>query len=67
LALKAEGTALLLASHDLPSVQILCDQLLVLRDGQTLCQGPAASLLSDPLEPHLRELLEATSEWLLLR
>ncbi len=67
LALRAEGTALLLASHDLPSVQVLCDQLLLLRDGQTLCQGPAASLLSDPLEPHLRELLEATPEWRLLR
>ena len=60
-------TTLLLASHELPSVQVLCDQLLLLHDGQTLCQGSAANLFSDPLEPHLRELMEATPRCLLLR
>jgi peptide/nickel transport system ATP-binding protein len=59
LALKAEGTALLIASHDLPSVEILCDQMLLLKDGQPLCQGPAGRLLSDPPHPHLRAMLEA--------
>jgi peptide/nickel transport system ATP-binding protein len=58
--LKAEGTALLIASHDLPSVQSLCDQMLLLRDGRALCQGPVEQLLSNPIHPHLRELWEAT-------
>jgi len=59
LALKAEGTALLMASHDLPSVETLCDQILVLQDGKALCQGPTGQLLSDPPHPYLRNLLEA--------
>ncbi len=59
LSLKAEGIALLLVSHDPEPVRILCDQLLVLRDGEALCQGPAAALLSRPPHPHLGELLEA--------
>ena len=58
-ALKAEGTTLLIASHDLPSVQSFCDQLLLLREGTTLCQGPVGQLLSDPQHTHLRDLLEA--------
>jgi ABC-type glutathione transport system ATPase component len=59
LELKAEGTTLLLASHDLPSVETLCDQMLLLRDGKVLCQGPVGPLLSHPPHTHLRELLEA--------
>jgi peptide/nickel transport system ATP-binding protein len=57
--LKEEGLALLLATHDLPSVQGLCDQVILLRDGRTLCQGPAGSMFSEPPQAHLRELLEA--------
>jgi ABC-type glutathione transport system ATPase component len=59
LSLKAEGTALLLVSHDLPSVRTLCDHLLLLRNGLALCQGPAGQLLSSPTHPHLQALLEA--------
>jgi peptide/nickel transport system ATP-binding protein len=59
LELKAGDTALLLASHDLPSVETLCDQMILLQDGKTLCQGPTRQLLSDPPHPHLRALLEA--------
>jgi ABC-type glutathione transport system ATPase component len=59
LELKAEGTALLLASHDLHSVELLCDQLLLLRDGQTVCQGPARQLLSNPPHPHLQAMIAA--------
>jgi len=58
-SLKAEGTALLLVSHDLASVQSLCDQMLLLRDGLPVCQGPVGELLSDPAHPHLRALWEA--------
>jgi ABC-type glutathione transport system ATPase component len=59
LEVKAAGTALLLVSHDLPLVAALCDQVLLLHDGQTLCQGPIGQLLSDPVHPHLRRLWEA--------
>ena len=58
-SLKAEGMALLVVSHDLPSVRLLCDQLLLLKDGKVLCQGPTGQLLSNPPQPHLQQLLEA--------
>jgi len=58
-SLKAEGLALLLASHDLQVVHPLCDQLLLLRGGEALCHGPAEALLARPPHPHLGELLEA--------
>jgi ABC-type glutathione transport system ATPase component len=57
--LKAEGIALLVASHDLTLVRVLCDQMLVLQDGKMLCQGSTGQLLSNPAHPHLLELLEA--------
>jgi peptide/nickel transport system ATP-binding protein len=61
-SLKAEGTALLLVSHDLPSVQTLCDQMLLLRDGASVCQGFIGQSLSNLSHPLLRSLLEAVPE-----
>lgn len=58
LDLKAGGTALLLLSHDLEAVRVLCDQLLLLRGGRAVGQGPAGILLSDP-QGHLGELWDA--------
>ena len=58
-ALKTEGTALLLVSHDLPAVRSLCDQLLVLRAGVPVCQGPVGQLVSNGAHPYLQALLEA--------
>lgn len=60
LELKAEGTALLLVSHDLLSIQALCDRMLVLQDGKPLCQGAVGQLLSDPPHPHLERLSAAS-------
>lgn len=62
LDLKVQGTALLLVSHDLPSVRILCDRMLVLRGGVPVCQGPLGQLLSDPPHPHLRALWGAVPQ-----
>lgn len=56
---KAEGTALLLVSHELPMVRVLCDGLIVLRAGRPACQGPVEQLLSNPTHTHLQMLWEA--------
>ena len=61
LALKAEGTALLLVSHDLPTVRILCDRTLVLYGGEPMCQGETGQLLSELRHPYLRGLREAVA------
>ena len=62
LEVKAAGTALLLASHELASTRLLCDQLLLLQDGRVLCRGPIRQLLSHPPHPHLRAWLEAVPQ-----
>ena len=56
---RREGISLVLVSHDLAAVEVLCDQALVLRGGEVAEQGPAARVLGDPRHPYTRELLAA--------
>ncbi|HJW44827.1 MAG TPA: ATP-binding cassette domain-containing protein [Geothrix sp.] len=56
---KAEGTALLVATHDLSLARILCDQALLLERGEILWQGPLDGAPPTPEHPHLRALREA--------
>ncbi|HJP75092.1 MAG TPA: ATP-binding cassette domain-containing protein [Pseudonocardiaceae bacterium] len=51
--------SLILVSHDIGVVHQLCDQLLVLRDGEIVEQGPSARLLRAPGHPYTRALLGA--------
>lgn len=61
-SLKAEGTALLLVSHDLPAVARLCERLLVLCGGEALAAGPTERLLEELAHPYLRGLWEAVPD-----
>jgi ABC-type glutathione transport system ATPase component len=51
--------SLILVSHDIGVVHRLCDQLLVLRDGEIVEKGPSARLLRAPGHPYTRALLGA--------
>ncbi|HEV3361757.1 MAG TPA: ABC transporter ATP-binding protein [Pseudonocardiaceae bacterium] len=51
--------SLILVSHDIGVVHRLCDQLLVLRDGEIVEQGRSATVLRTPTHPYTRELLAA--------
>lgn len=51
------GLALVLVSHDLAVVAQLCDEVLVLRDGHVVEQGPTARILHDPQEDYTRLLV----------
>ncbi len=44
LQLKAEGKALVVSSHQLSEVEKLCDEVLILREGQPLYHGPVNQL-----------------------
>lgn len=59
LAAKAEGTALLLATHDPALALRLCEDLAVLVAGEVVEQGPSGSLLRHPEHPYLKAYLEA--------
>ena len=53
------GLAYLFISHDLALVRHLADQVLVLRQGRVVEEGPAADLWQAPAHPYTRALLAA--------
>lgn len=56
---QATGVAYLLISHDLPLVRLIADTVLVLYLGRIAEQGPAETVLRQPLHPYTRALLAA--------
>ncbi|MCK9930965.1 ABC transporter ATP-binding protein [Frankia sp. Mgl5] len=57
--LKADGTGLLLISHDLAVVEALADEVAVMREGVVVEAGPAAEILARPQHPYTIALLDA--------
>ena len=57
--IKARGDSLLIISHDLAVVAQLADEVLVLRHGVTVEQGPTEQVLRNPRHPYTRALLDA--------
>lgn len=56
--LRAElGVALVVASHDIPAVAHISDELAVLYAGMVMEHGPADTVLGDPRHPYTRDLL----------
>ncbi|MDY3679661.1 MAG: ABC transporter ATP-binding protein [Actinomyces urogenitalis] len=55
----AAGAALLLISHDLAVVGQVCDQVLVMKDGEVVEAGPSHEVLTHPSHPYTRRLLAA--------
>ncbi|MGW5108716.1 dipeptide ABC transporter ATP-binding protein [Nocardia sp. NPDC004123] len=58
-ALRDDGTALLLVSHDLSVVAGIADRVAVMHEGRIVEQGPAARVLGAPEHPYTRRLLAA--------
>jgi microcin C transport system ATP-binding protein len=46
-------------SHDLRVIRALADEVLVMRDGHVVEQGPAEAIFEHPVEPYTRALLSA--------
>ncbi len=53
------GLAVVFISHDLSLVRSLCDDLLILRAGQVVEQGPADRIFAAPAHPYTQALLDA--------
>lgn len=56
---RARPLALLLVTHDLHTARLLCERMLVLRQGLVVEQGPAAELFARPTADYTRSLLDA--------
>jgi peptide/nickel transport system ATP-binding protein len=57
------GLALVLVSHDLAVVAQLCDEVLVMRDGHVVEQGPTAQVLYRPTHEYTRLLIGEHEEY----
>ena len=49
----------LFISHDLSTVERLCDEVAVMRQGEIIERGPRAQVMAAPRQPYTRDLLEA--------
>lgn len=57
--LIADGTSLILISHDLSVVASLADVIIVMKAGRIVESGPAHELLQHPRQPYTRALIDA--------
>lgn len=56
---KEDDIALLFVSHDLNVVRMLCEQVVVLRQGRVVEAGPSHTVFEQPRDEYTRTLLDA--------
>ena len=56
---RDNGQALIFISHDLSLVRSLCDQVLILRQGEVVEQGASEQIFAQPQHSYTRQLLDA--------
>jgi peptide/nickel transport system ATP-binding protein len=54
------GTSLLLISHDLAVIRLMCERIYVMYAGKIVESGPAAELFATPKHPYTQALLRAS-------
>jgi ABC-type glutathione transport system ATPase component len=57
------GLALVIVSHDLAVVAQLCDEVLVMRDGEIVEQGPTSEVLHDPRHAYTQLLISEHEQY----
>ncbi|CAM5303741.1 ABC transporter ATP-binding protein OS=Streptomyces tendae OX=1932 GN=GUR47_28450 PE=4 SV=1 [Streptomyces tendae] len=57
------GLALVVVSHDLAVVARLCDEVLVMRQGEVVEQGPTRTVLDDPRHAYTRLLISEHEQY----
>ncbi|MBV2356738.1 ABC transporter ATP-binding protein [Streptomyces sp. J2-1] len=60
---RTTGLALVVVSHDLAVVARLCDEVLVMRDGEVVEQGPTRTVLHHPRHPYTRLLVDEHEQY----
>jgi ABC-type glutathione transport system ATPase component len=60
---SSAGLAIVLVSHDLAVVAQLCDEVLVMRDGEIVEQGPTEQVLYQPRHSYTRLLIDEHEQY----
>ena len=55
----AEGVSIILVSHDLALISMICDRIMVMKDGIIVDQGKTSDVINDPSDPYTRKLLDS--------
>ena len=55
---RERGLAMLFVSHDLNVVRMMCDRVVVLREGRVMEQGPSSDIFTRPQTAYTQELLD---------
>ncbi len=56
---QKEQVSIILVSHDLALVSMICDRIMVMKDGSVVEQGETKKILSNPLDSYTRMLLDS--------
>jgi peptide/nickel transport system ATP-binding protein len=56
---RNEGVSIILVSHDLAVVAELCDQVVVMRDGEVVEQGPTREIMRAPRHAYTKLLIDS--------
>ena len=54
------GLTMVLVTHDLAVVARVCEEVIVLKDGQVVEVGPTAEVMMDPKTDYTRTLVQAS-------
>ena len=56
---EKKGTAILFISHDLSLVETLCNQVIVMKDGEIVESGSVSGIFNNPRQQYTKDLLAA--------
>ena len=57
-----EGVSIIMVSHDLALVSMLCDRIMVMKDGRIIEQGKTSEVIASPADAYTRSLIDSILE-----
>jgi peptide/nickel transport system ATP-binding protein len=56
------GLSYIFITHDIDTVRAIADEIIVMKDGKIVTQGPRDAVLSPPHDPYTSELLSSVPQ-----